>query len=149
MAESISSAEWPRRPSLRCSSTLECALIPRRRRPAARALTLGWGRLEVLCRTCGSPHDTRRLRDGRRRPAGCLLPDPRLHLGGKRRVLTEIVADVFPALAQALVAVGHPGPALLENPVLDRRIDQRALARDPFVEEDVELGGPERWGDLV
>src|SRR5207244_11870387 len=65
------------------------------------------------------------------------------------RVLAQVVAHVLPALAEALVAVRHPGPALLEDPILDRGVDQRALARDALVEEDVELRRAERRRDLV
>src|SRR4029077_14926656 len=110
--------------SFRRSSTWECALLPRRRSPASSELvacgrlapTVGLGRLEVLCRTGGSPQG-----GGvglRRRAAGCFFSDLRLHLGGKRRVLAQVVADVLTALAQALVSVRHPGAALFEDPVL-------------------------------
>src|SRR4029077_12852996 len=59
------------------------------------------------------------------------------------------VANVLATLAETVIAVRHPGPALLEDAVLERGIDERAFPRDAFVEEDVELGRPERRRDLV
>src|SRR5260370_6962932 len=66
-----------------------------------------------------------------------------------RRVLAQVVADVLSTLAQPLVAVRHPGAALLQHAVFDRGVDQRAFARDALVEEDVEFGRTERRCDLV
>src|SRR4029077_17514141 len=84
-----------------------------------------------------------------RGPARSLGADSRLDFGSERRVLAQVVAHVLAPLAEALVAIRHPGPALIQDPVLERCVDKRALARDAFVEEDVELGGAERWRDLV
>src|ERR1700694_5343067 len=116
---------------------------------------LGWERgdgpcrlLELLCCTCRSPHRARGL-DGRGGAARGFLPDLRLNLGGKGRVLAKVVAHVLAVLAKTLVAVGHPGPALLEDHVLERGVDERALARDALVEQDVELRRAEGRRHLV
>src|SRR5919204_1062307 len=105
------------------------------------------GALELLRGTGRSPDRPAYLQ---RRCAGAgLLPHLALDLRGEARVLPQVVADVLATLSQALVAVGHPRPALLEDRVLDRRVDERALARDAFVEKDVELGRAERRSHLV
>src|SRR5438132_2550126 len=103
--------------------------------------------LELLRGTGRRPHGSRGL--DRRRRAGSLLANPGLDLRRKGRVLAQVVADVISTLAETLVAVRHPRPALVEDPVFNRRVDQRSLARDAFIEEDAELGGPKRRRDLV
>ena len=52
-------------------------------------------------------------------------------------------------LADAQVAVAEPGAALLDHLVLDPQVDELAGAGDPLAVVDVELGAPERRGDLV
>src|SRR4030081_1742293 len=100
-AASISSDEYPRRPSFRCISARECARMPRRRKPAPMALVCGLravpdaARLELLIRTSGGPHDTCSLHHRRGRAADSLFPDPGLDLTRKGRVLAQVVADVL------------------------------------------------------
>src|SRR5439155_3038148 len=53
------------------------------------------------------------------------------------------------ALADALLAEAEPGAGLLHDVLLDRVIEQLALARDALVVEDVELGLAERRSHLV
>src|SRR5581483_4221644 len=85
----------------------------------------------------------------RRRLAGGLFADALLDLAGQRRVLAEEVAHVFATLAEPHVSEGHPGAALLDDTVLDRGVDERALPRDALVEQDVELGRAEGRRHLV
>src|SRR6185312_4512953 len=101
-------------------------------RPARARRTATWGRLELLCgtrerpwRAAGHPQ--------RRRGGGGFLAHLCLDLGGQRRVLAKVVANVVATLTETLVPERHPRPALLEDPVLDRGVDQRPLARDAFV----------------
>src|SRR5438552_14837255 len=113
---------------------------------ARRSETVGVG-LELLRGTSRSPYGT--YRSEGRRGRGGLLAHPCFDLGREGRVLAQVIADVVSALAEALIAVGHPGPALVKDPVLDRGVDQRSLARDAFVEKNVELSRSERRRHLV
>src|SRR5439155_13048102 len=74
-----------------------------------------------------------------------------LHLDLARDVLVllEEHARVFAALADALLPEAEPGAGLGDDVAVDGIVDQLALARDPFVVEDVELRLAERRGDLV
>src|SRR5204863_2230158 len=74
-----------------------------------------------------------------------------LHLDLARDVLVLLQehARVFPALADALLPEAEPGAGLGDDVAVDGVVDQLALARDPFVVEDVELRLAERRGDLV
>src|SRR2546425_11743153 len=143
----------PRRVSLSSSSTREWARRASRRRPASRAPTGGGGlcRLELLDAT----GRVRGKAPGRsplhhlRGPARGLGADRGLDLGRKRRVLAQVVAHVLATLTETLIAIRHPRPALLQDPVLKRGVDERALTRDALVEQDVELGRAERRRDLV
>src|SRR5438067_3718200 len=146
-AASTSPVSKPRRRSFRRSSAREWLRRAIRPTAAAKAPPGGASGLELLRGTSRGP-------DGRARLAGShtprsLLAHPGFDLGGQGRVLAQVVADVIATLAEAVVAVRHPGAALIEDAVLDRGVDQRALTRDAFVEQDVELGGPERRRDLV
>src|ERR1700694_3168490 len=128
MASSTTCWSWPRRSSLRRSSSREWSRRPRSLSPVSNA-SAGCGvlDLELLCRTCGSPHCGGARLD--RRYASCgLLSHPGLDLGGKRGVLAKVVSDVLTALAEPLVAEGHPRPAFLEDQVLECGVDERALS---------------------
>src|SRR5262245_54615039 len=65
------------------------------------------------------------------------------------RVLLEELLRVLAALAQTLAAVREPRARLLDDPLVDREIDEIAGARDAFTVHHVELGLAERWRDLV
>ena len=52
-------------------------------------------------------------------------------------------------LPDALVAVGVPRAALVDDILSHTQIDQVAFERNAFAVHDVELGLLERWGDLV
>ena len=64
-------------------------------------------------------------------------------------MLLEEHARVFAALADALLPEAEPGAGLGDDVAVDGIVDQLALARDPFVVEDVELGVTEGCRDLV
>src|SRR5215210_7686218 len=64
-------------------------------------------------------------------------------------VLLEELLGVLAALPEAFVAVGEPGPALLDHAVLDAHVEQAALARDPLPVHHVELNHLERRRHLV
>src|SRR6476660_7647792 len=115
MASSIASFSCPRRLSLRRSSSREWSRRLISLSPVSTALPGGLGvrGLELFCCTGRSPYGAGGL-DGR----GCsgrLLAHFGLDLSGQCRVLTQVVAHVLAALAQTLVTIGHPGPALLED----------------------------------
>src|SRR5215212_5976665 len=64
-------------------------------------------------------------------------------------VLLEELLGVLAALAEPLLAVGEPRPALLDHVVLYPDVEQAALARDPLTVHHVELNRLERRGHLV
>src|SRR5215210_1684 len=64
-------------------------------------------------------------------------------------VLFEEQLGVLAALPEAFVAVGEPGPALLDHVVLYPDVEQAALARDPLTVHHVELNRLERRRHLV
>src|SRR5947209_1179386 len=83
------------------------------------------------------------------RRAGGFRPHLRVDLTRQAGILSQKVAHVLTTLAEAHVAVRHPGAALLHDPELDSGVNQGALSRDALVEQDVELGIAERRRDLV
>src|ERR671918_928480 len=106
------------------------------------------------CRPVGLAFGVRlRRRYGRQCRSGRLhakrLVDLALDLARDIRVLAQVALHVVAALAQALVAVGEERAGLLDDPVLDPEVEDAALARDSGAVLDVELGLPERRGDLV
>src|SRR5215212_7709327 len=64
-------------------------------------------------------------------------------------VLLEELLGVLAALAEPLLAVGEPRPALLDHVVLYPDVEQAALARDPLTVHHVELDRLERRRHLV
>src|SRR5215218_9872436 len=64
-------------------------------------------------------------------------------------VLLEELLGVLAALAEPLLAVGEPRPALLDYVVLYPDVEQAALARDPLTVHHVELNRLERRRHLV
>src|SRR5207247_1448484 len=130
-----SAREWARR-----ASSLRARLTARPPGGAGRL------RLELLPATGCDLHGHHL---GRRLTTRGCCPDLGFDLARQRRVLAQVVAHVLASLPEALIAIRHPRAALVEDRVLQRRVDERALARDAFVEQDVELRGSERWRDLV
>src|SRR5690242_694844 len=61
----------------------------------------------------------------------------------------EIEARVVLALPDPLAVVAVPGAGFLDEVVVDAELDQLAFARGALAVEDLELGLPERRGDLV
>ena len=57
--------------------------------------------------------------------------------------------DVLPALAELLTLVGEPGTRLLDEPEVDRDVEERPFAADALAVHDVELGLLERCRALV
>src|SRR6267378_3741207 len=55
-------------------------------------------------------------------------------------VLLQEQPRVLAALADPFLAEREPGARLLDDALVDGEVDQLALARDPLVVEDVELG---------
>src|SRR5262245_26364736 len=80
---------------------------------------------------------------------GHLGPDLVLDLLRDLAVGLQEVARVLAALAKASVAVVEPGAGLRQHTGGDADVEQAALAADALVVHDVELGQPERRGDLV
>ena len=68
------------------------------------------------------------------------LAHPVVDLGHQLRVLDEERLHVLPALAELLTLVGEPGARLLDEPEVDRDVEERALAADALAVHDVELG---------
>ena len=64
-------------------------------------------------------------------------------------VLTQELLGGLPALAEALLLVGVPGPRLVYDVLLDGHVEDRALLRDARAVHDVELGGLKGRRDLV
>src|SRR5215213_11066221 len=64
-------------------------------------------------------------------------------------MLLEELLGVLPALAQALVAVGKPRPALLDHVVLNTYVKQATLPRDPLAVHHVKLHRLELCSHLV
>src|SRR5579872_5499146 len=64
-------------------------------------------------------------------------------------VLAQEVTDVLATLTEAHVSVREPGAALVDDVRIDAHVEHAAGVRDALVVEDVELGGTERWCDLV
>src|SRR5688572_12226127 len=63
--------------------------------------------------------------------------------------LLEVRDDALAALAELVLAEGVPRARALDDAVFGRQVHDVALPRDPLVEEDVELGLPERRRHLV
>src|SRR5262245_2892447 len=66
-----------------------------------------------------------------------------------RRVVLQELLDVLAALTQTLAAEREPRAALLDDLLVDRQIEQVALARDALAVHHVELGFAEGRRDLV
>ena len=64
-------------------------------------------------------------------------------------LLLEQSLDVLASLAEALVAVREPGPALFDDATLDGQVEQVSLARDSLTVHHIELGLAERRRELV
>src|SRR5713226_3242055 len=89
-------------------------------------------------------------RDGLRFPRHPeLAPHPLFDRLVDLRILLEELLGVLAPLAEALAAVGEPGAALLDNPLVDREVEQIAGLRDAFTVHDVELGFAERGRHFV
>src|SRR5262249_8966661 len=109
----------------------------------------------------GLPGVERALRPGppdaapghRSRASGGLQPerraDGRLDLGGDLRILLQVLPGVVPPLPAPLVRVREPGAALLDDPLLDRHVEDVALAGDALAIHHVELGLAEGRRQLV
>src|SRR5688572_27495563 len=69
-----------------------------------------------------------------------LAADAILDRPGDVGVFLEELLRVLAALAEALPPVREPGARLLNDPFVDRQIDEIACARDAFTVHDVELG---------
>ena len=80
---------------------------------------------------------------------GQALAHPVVDLGHQLRVLREERLHVLPALAELLAFVGEPGTRLLDEPELDRHVEEGPLAADALAVHDVELGLLERCRALV
>src|SRR5262245_39311241 len=82
-----------------------------------------------------------RARRGPRRGDGDLgLADPRGDLREEVGVLLEEEPGLVAPLADLRVAEGEPGAGALDDAGREAEVDDVPLARDPLVEEDVELG---------
>src|SRR5262245_42372895 len=68
-----------------------------------------------------------------------LLPDALLDSLEDVRVVPEELLRVFAPLAQALAGVCEPGAALLDDPLVDRQVEEIARPRDALAVHDVEL----------
>src|SRR5882762_7239902 len=64
-------------------------------------------------------------------------------------VVLEELLRVFAALTESLAAVGEPGAALFDDPLVDGQVEQVAGLRNAFPVHDVELGLSEWRRDLV
>ena len=73
----------------------------------------------------------------------------RLKLGCDLRILLEKLPGVLPALPQLVVAVGEECTRLLDGARSHAEVQEVTFLADALVEEDVELGRPERRRDLV
>ena len=76
-------------------------------------------------------------------------PDLTLDLAAELGVLAQELLCRLPALAQALLAVGVPGPGLPDDAALDAEVQDGALLGDARTVHDVELSGLERRRHLV
>src|SRR5262245_44242741 len=65
------------------------------------------------------------------------------------RVVLEKLLGVLAALAQTLAAISKPRARFFDDPLVHGEVDEIARARDALAVHDVELGFPERRGDLV
>src|SRR5262249_7621008 len=72
-----------------------------------------------------------------------------LDLAGDIPVRLQIQAGVVLALADAITLVRVPGPGLLDDPLHAAQLEDLSLAGDAGAVHDLELGLPERRGDLV
>ena len=75
---------------------------------------------------------------------GQALADAVVDLGHQLGVLDEERLHVLPALAELLTLVGEPGARLLDEPEVDRDVEERPFAADALAVHDVELGLLER-----
>src|SRR5436305_10773955 len=73
---------------------------------------------------------------------------PLLDLGEDVGVLSQEGLGVLAALPDLIGFEQVPGAGLGNDPLLDRRVEQRALLRDPVPVLDAELGLAERCADL-
>src|SRR5689334_9030667 len=78
-----------------------------------------------------------------------LAPDALFDRAADIGIVFEELLGVLAALTETLAGVGKPRPALFDDPLLDREIDQIAFARDALAIHHVELGFAERGRDLV
>src|SRR5262252_1251005 len=78
-----------------------------------------------------------------------VLADCLLDLGRDLRILLQELLGILPALADALAAIGEPGPRLLNDSGLGAEIDELAGLRDALAIHDVEFDDAERRGHLV
>src|SRR5207248_6063218 len=76
-------------------------------------------------------------------------PNLLLDLVAERGVAAQELARVLATLAEPRLAVADERARLAQDAHVDPDVEQVALLRDPLVVEDVELGDPERRGDLV
>src|SRR5438128_1023131 len=79
----------------------------------------------------------------------CYLSNLALHRIGELAVPAQIVFCVLPPLAQSGVSIGEEGAALADDLQVSGNVEDAALARNPLVVHDVELGGSEGWSDFV
>ena len=64
-------------------------------------------------------------------------------------MVAQILARVFAALADALVLVGEPCAALVDDVALHRHVQKRAELADALAIDDIKLGHLERRSHLV
>ena len=64
-------------------------------------------------------------------------------------MLAQIDAAVVTTLSNALVVVGEPGAALVDDIMLHSDVQKRAFLGDAFAVDHVKLGDTERRGNLV
>src|SRR3989442_629858 len=64
-------------------------------------------------------------------------------------VLAQELLRVLATLTDALLSVVDPRTRLVQHAGRDAHVDHAALARDALVRQDLDLGDPEGWRDLV
>src|ERR1700756_1043223 len=77
------------------------------------------------------------------------LPHLGVQLGHDVLVIFQELAGILAPLANAFALIAEPRPRLLKNIVVDRDVEQVALARNTFSVEDVELGLAEGRRDFI